>query len=52
MVYVYYQFCPMANNVKGAYWISEKSAISNPYIGKKMPACGNTRDTIKQANSE
>ena len=44
---LYYQFCPMANDGKGAYWISEKSIISNPYFGKKMPTCGSTKDTIK-----
>ena len=44
---LYYQFCPMANDGKGAYWISEKSTISNPYFGKKMPTCGSTKDTLK-----
>jgi hypothetical protein len=44
---LYYQFCPMANEGKGAYWLSEKSTISNPYMGKKMPTCGETKDTIK-----
>ena len=28
---VYYQFCPMANDGKGASWISEVEKISNPY---------------------
>ena len=46
---LYYQFCPMANDGKGAYWLSEKSAISNPYMGRKMPTCGETKDTIKVA---
>lgn len=44
---LYYQYCPMANDGKGAYWVSEKSAIVNPYLGKKMPTCGSTKDTIK-----
>lgn len=44
---IYYQFCPMANNGKGAYWASEQSTISNPYMGKQMPTCGSTKDTIK-----
>lgn len=44
---VYYQFCPMANNGKGAYWMSENSRIMNPYYGKKMLNCGSTKETIK-----
>ena len=38
---VYYQFCPMANNKKGAYWLSESEEIRNPYFGNKMLTCGN-----------
>jgi len=44
---LYYQFCPMANDGQGAYWVSEKEEISNPYMGKKMPTCGSTKETIK-----
>ena len=44
---LYYQYCPMANDGKGAYWLSEKEKISNPYMGKKMPTCGSTKETIK-----
>lgn len=44
---LYYQYCPMANNGKGAYWLSESSIINNPYLGGKMPTCGSTKDTIK-----
>lgn len=40
---LYYQYCPMVE----AYWISEKSKISNPYMGKKMPTCGSTKETLK-----
>ena len=43
---IYYQFCPMANDGKGAYWVSEESKISNPYLGKKMPTCSSTKETI------
>lgn len=45
---LYYQYCPMANDSKGAYWISEKPVIVNPYLGAKMPTCGSTKDTIKK----
>lgn len=44
---VYYQFCPMANDGKGASWLSEVAKISNPYMGKKMPECGSIKETIK-----
>ncbi|MEP2671252.1 MAG: efflux RND transporter periplasmic adaptor subunit [Cyclobacteriaceae bacterium] len=43
----YYQFCPMANNNKGAYWISKNSAIQNPYFGDKMMRCGETKSELK-----
>ena len=46
-VTLYYQFCPMANDGKGAYWVSEREKISNPYTGKKMPTCGSTKETLK-----
>ena len=44
---VYYQFCPMANNAKGAYWLSETKDIRNPYYGEAMLTCGETRETLK-----
>lgn len=43
----YYQHCPMANNGKGANWLSKESAIKNPYYGSKMLTCGKTVETIK-----
>ncbi len=43
---IYYQFCPMANKGKGAYWISDQSKIANPYFGKSMLRCGSTKATI------
>jgi hypothetical protein len=42
---VYQQYCPMEKK----YWISESSAIKNPYLGKKMPDCGVTKETLKAA---
>jgi len=44
---VYYQFCPMAEEGKGANWLSLDEKINNPYMGKKMPTCGKTVETIK-----
>lgn len=37
---LYYQYCPMAFNNKGAYWISNEKKIMNPYFGDKMLHCG------------
>jgi copper chaperone CopZ len=43
----YYQHCPMANDGKGADWLSKENAIKNPYYGSKMLTCGKTVETIK-----
>ena len=45
---IYYQYCPMANDGKGANWLSKESAIKNPYYGSQMLSCGKTVETIKQ----
>ena len=44
---LYKDFCPMYNKGKGAYWISETKAISNPYYGKSMQTCGSVKEEIK-----
>jgi hypothetical protein len=51
---VYYQECPMAfNDVEKGNWLSEKSAIRNPYLGTSHPKyhsgmlkCGGTKDSV------
>lgn len=43
---LYHQFCPMAFNDAGAYWLSSSSDIKNPYFGKKMLTCGEVKDSI------
>ncbi len=43
---VYYQYCPMANGDKGAYWLSDIEDIENPYFGDQMLKCGETRETL------
>jgi hypothetical protein len=43
----YYQFCPMANDGKGANWLSKENTIKNPYYGSIMMTCGKTVETIK-----
>lgn len=44
---VYRQYCPMAFNDSGAYWLSSETEIENPYFGKKMRECGEITETIK-----
>lgn len=44
---LYSDHCPMANNKKGADWISEIPAIKNPYLGTQMPTCGTVQEKIK-----
>ena len=44
---VYLDFCPMANNNEGAYWLSKEKEIRNPYFGKKMLDCGSIADEIE-----
>ena len=43
----YLQFCPMANDGKGAYWLSKDNKVKNPYYGKSMPTCGSVKETLK-----
>ncbi|HQW84517.1 MAG TPA: DUF3347 domain-containing protein [Ferruginibacter sp.] len=44
---LYKDFCPMANDGKGATWISELKEIKNPYFGKAMQTCGSVKETIQ-----
>ncbi len=44
---VYRQFCPMVQNGKGAYWLSDKKPIRNPYFGDQMLTCGETKEVIQ-----
>ena len=45
---VYLQFCPMANNDLGGYWLSDKEEILNPYFGDEMLHCGLVKEVIKK----
>lgn len=40
---VYQQYCPM----KKAYWLSDNSAVKNPYYGKMMLTCGKVTETLQ-----
>lgn len=42
---VYKDYCPMAFGDQGAYWLSEKKDITNPYFGASMLSCGEVKQT-------
>jgi Cu(I)/Ag(I) efflux system membrane fusion protein len=48
---VYVQFCPMAFDDKGAYWLSESDKILNPYFGDMMLTCGEVTRRISSIDS-
>ena len=43
---IYRQYCPMALNSKGSYWLSDKKPIRNPYFGDQMLTCGETKEAL------
>ena len=44
---VYLQFCPMANNDHGGYWLSKEEHVLNPYFGDAMLKCGEVKQVIE-----
>ncbi len=44
---LYVDSCPMANDGKGAAWLSAIKEIKNPYFGEEMMTCGQVKETIK-----
>lgn len=45
---VYKDYCPMAFDNKGAYWLSETEEILNPYFGASMLNCGEIKETYRE----
>lgn len=43
---IYVDFCPMADNGKGGYWLSITKAIQNPYFPEHMKTCGVVKEQI------
>jgi len=43
---LYQDYCPMADEGKGAIWISETKEIKNPYEGSKMLTCGSVKKEL------
>ncbi|MEQ8683297.1 MAG: efflux RND transporter periplasmic adaptor subunit [Cyclobacteriaceae bacterium] len=44
---IYYQYCPMARDNKGAFWLSAVEEINNPYFGDAMLTCGENKAVLK-----
>ncbi|MBQ4820800.1 DUF3347 domain-containing protein [Aquimarina sp. MMG016] len=44
---VHKQFCPMAFEGEGGYWLSDSKEVRNPYFGNKMLKCGSVKATIQ-----
>ena len=44
---LYVLHCPMANDNKGADWLSASSEVKNPFYGSAMLSCGELKSTIK-----
>lgn len=44
---VYKVFCPMYNDNKGTFWLSDSREVKNPYYGKEMLSCGEVQEEIK-----
>ena len=44
---VYVQFCPMANEGDGGYWLAQEKEVRNPYYGDEMLNCGEVKEKIK-----
>ncbi len=45
---VYKDYCPMAFDNEGAYWLSENEQILNPYFGASMLTCGEIKTTYRK----
>ena len=44
---IFVKFCPMADNNKGAYWLSTEKKVINPYYGEAMITCGDVKQVIE-----
>ena len=43
---LYKQYCPMAFDNRGAFWLSSSEEIKNPYFGDKMLRCGRVEEEV------
>lgn len=44
---IYRQYCPMAFNDRGAYWMSRSNRKQNPYFGNDMLGCVEVTDSLR-----
>ncbi|MDT0642535.1 efflux RND transporter periplasmic adaptor subunit [Zunongwangia sp. F363] len=47
---LYVDYCPMANNNKGAFWLSQTEEIRNPFMKEAMRSCGEVKQVIDSNN--
>lgn len=45
---LYKQYCPMAFNNTGAYWLAAEEEVNNPYFGDRMLHCGSVQEVLNQ----
>ncbi|MEQ8905326.1 efflux RND transporter periplasmic adaptor subunit [Ekhidna sp.] len=45
----YRQYCPMAFDNTGAFWLSDSDKILNPYFGDAMLTCGNVEEHLNES---
>lgn len=43
----FYEYCPMAFDNAGGYWLSDSETIRNPYFGDKMLTCGSVQEKLR-----
>ena len=49
---LYVQYCPMAFDDRGAYWMSTEERILNPYFGDKMLRCGTVEEVLGKTTEQ
>ncbi|MDA3862995.1 MAG: efflux RND transporter periplasmic adaptor subunit [Deltaproteobacteria bacterium] len=49
---VFIQFCPMARDNTGGYWLQNTRRIANPYFGASMHRCGETIISVQEKKGE
>ena len=49
---VYQDYCPMADEDRGAIWLSDQRGIRNPYFGEKMMKCGEVKKVYSPSQSQ
>lgn len=45
-IVLYKQYCPMAFNNQGAFWLAAEKEVNNPYFGDVMLHCGSVQETL------